>query len=234
MPFCINCGVWLEDNVEKCPLCSFVFKDSLKQDIVQPLKNISKYYSDIKNLKKERNVFIIEILSVFFAICDISVLIIDYILNKSFSWSIYSVISITAFWIYLIFMLLLAKNFGKTLLITTLITIALLTGIDLVDKKIDWLFNFALPICISTALIVFFIFKIIKYIKRYSFAIFCISFGICLEVSIIDLFISLHNGKIMLSWSLIVSACLSPVVCVSLIHFIFFSHYFDLRKYFHV
>jgi hypothetical protein len=188
---------------------------------------------DEERVRKTATVLAMEILSVVFAVADVILLAIDFTLNRAFTWSPYPAAAVTALWIYVVLMLIIAKRPYKTLAISAFVIILLLAAIDFADGAMSWFLPLGLPISISVFLLIFLIFLVIQIGKNHSLVSVAISVSVCIESCVVDYVVSRYLGMQPFTWSLIVAACMAPVVVVSLIHYFFLSRYFDIEKYLH-
>ena len=104
MSYCTNCGVELDEGLTSCPLCGFTSENKDNAESRDPSEH---YPSDIILLyKKETRKHIWELSGVIsfsgIAVCTI----VDLVIHKSLSWSLFADTSILASWICLTLILL--------------------------------------------------------------------------------------------------------------------------------
>ena len=234
MSYCINCGVELDEDITSCPLCGFTIG---KED-----KKISKdssehYPSDIILLhKKETRSHIWELTGVIafsgIAVCTI----VDLVIEKGLSWSLYADTAIMAAWICLTLILLAFRKYFiivPGLLITVL---SMLFLFDIFSPPVDWFYALGLPITIALFIavsIVSFLWKVahFKGFNILAFAFFVLSVFCLVTEVIIDKYMF---NAIEIRWSAIVAVSILPIALVLL-----FVHYRmkkgkRLDSYFHV
>ena len=234
MSYCINCGVELDEDITSCPLCGFTIG---KDDMKSSNDRSDHYPSDIILLhKKESRTHIWELTGVIafsgIAVCTI----VDLVIGKGLSWSLYADTGIMAAWICLTLILLAFRKYFiivPGLLVTVL---AMLFLFDLFSPPVDWFYALGLPITIAlfiAVIIVSFLWKVahFKGFNILAFAFVVLS-GFCLVTEvIIDKYMF---NTVEIRWSAIVAVSILPIALVLL-----FVHYRmkkgkRLDSYFHV
>lgn len=234
MNFCTNCGVELDKNLITCPLCGFTIG---KEDLFEPVHKSEYYPSDIILLHKKENRKHFWELSGIIAFSGILVCtIVDLVIHKTLSWSLFSDTSIMASWICLTLILM---AFRKYFLIIPGLLITILTMLflfNLFSPPVNWFYGIALPITIALFVAVSIVVVLWKIAHFRGFNILAIAFlvlsGFCVVCEVfIDKYIS---SKVDIHWSAIVSASILPIALILL-----FVHYRmkkgkRLDSYFHV
>jgi hypothetical protein len=234
MSYCINCGVELDEDITSCPLCGFTIG---KEDKKISDDRSEHFPSDIILLhKKESRTHIWELTGVIafsgIAVCTI----VDLVIGKGLSWSLYADTGIMAAWICLTLILLAFRKYFiivPGLLVTVL---AMLFLFDLFSPPVNWFYALGLPITIALFIavsIVSFLWKVahFKGFNILAFAFVVLS-GFCLVTEvIIDKYMF---NAVEIRWSAIVAVSLLPIALVLL-----FVHYRmkkgkRLDSYFHV
>lgn len=234
MSYCINCGVELDEDIISCPLCGItVGKEGIKET-----KDQSELYpSDIILLhKKETRRHIWELSGIIsfsgIAVCTI----VDLVILKRLSWSLFADTSILGSWICLTLILLAFRKYLiiiPGLLITVL---GMLFLFDLFSPPVNWFYGIGLPITIALFIAVNIIIVLWKIAHFKGFNILAIAFlvlsGFCIVSEVfIDKYIS---DSVDIRWSAIVAVSILPIALVLL-----FVHYRmkkgkRLDSYFHV
>lgn len=234
MNYCPNCGVELENDVTICPLCG---KNIYNEPTPGKEDTSGHYPSDIILLhKKEKRRQIWELSGIItfsgIAVCSI----VDLVLGKRLSWSLYVDTSVLAAWISLTLILLVFKKYFIVIpgLLITILTMLFL--FNLLSGPVNWFYGIGLPVTISLFISISIIILLWKIAHFKGFNILAIAFlvlsGFCIVVEvIIDKF--LFNA-VDIRWSAIVAASTFPIVLVLL-----FIHYRmkkgkRLDSYFHV
>jgi hypothetical protein len=234
MSYCTNCGVELDEDLASCPLCGFTIG---KKDIKEH-EDPSEYYpSDIILLhKKETRRHIWELSGIIsfsgIAVCTI----VDLVIHKGLSWSLYADTSILASWICLTLILL---AFRKYFLIIPGLLITILTMLflfDLFSPPVNWFYGIGLPITIALFVSVSIVVLLWKVAHFRGFNILALAFfvlsGFCIVSEVfIDKYIS---NVVEIRWSAIVAVSILPIALVLL-----FVHYRmkkgkRLDSYFHI
>jgi Family of unknown function (DUF6320) len=234
MSYCINCGVELEEELTSCPLCGYTVG---KAEISKAADNPVFSPTDIIILhKKETRKHIWE-LSGIIAFSGIAVCtIVDLVIHRSLSWSLYADTSILASWICLTLILLaFRKNFIiiPGLLFTILLMLFLF---DLFSPPLNWFLGIGIPVTIALFISVSIVVFLWKVAHFRGFNILALAFlvlsGFCI---VSEVFIDKYlTGKVEIRWSAIVAVSILPIALVLL-----FVHYRMKRgkrldSYFHV
>jgi hypothetical protein len=234
MSYCTNCGVELDKGIMSCPLCGFSLGTAENTETADK----SEYYpSDIILLyKKETRKHIWELSGIIsfsgIAVCTI----VDLVIHKSLSWSLYADTSIMGSWICLTLILL---AFRKYFLIVPgmLLTVLMMQFLfNLFSPPVSWFFGIGLPVTIAFFICASLIILLWKVAHFKGFNILAIAFivlsGFCIVSEVfIDKFI---QNKVDIHWSAIVGVSVLPLALVLL-----FVHYRmkkgkRLDSYFHV
>jgi hypothetical protein len=234
MSYCTNCGVELDNELISCPLCGFA---AGKEDKTENTLKSEHYPSDIILLyKKETRRHIWE-LSAIITFSGIMVCtIVDFVIRKNLTWSLYADTSILASWIFLTLILLTFKKYFIIIPGFLLTILATLFLFDLFSPPVNWFYGIGLPVtlaffvCIS---IMVTLWKVahFKGFNILAFAFFVLS-GFCI---VSEVFINKYLfNRVDIRWSAIVAVSLLPIALVLL-----FVHYRmkkgkRLDSYFHV
>lgn len=234
MSYCTNCGVELDDDLVTCPLCGLTIG---KETVVKTNEQSEYYPSDIILLHKEETRRHIWELSGIISFSGIAVCtIVDLVIHKSLTWSLYADTSVLASWICLTLILLAFRKYFLIfpgLLLTILTTLFLF---DLFSPSVNWFFGLGLPITVALFIAVVIIMLLWKVAHFRGFNILAIAFlvlsGFCIVTEVfIDKYVS---GRVDIRWSAIVAVSIFPIALVLL-----FVHYRmkkgkRLDSYFHV
>jgi hypothetical protein len=234
MSFCLNCGVELDEYLTSCPLCGSTPGFS---EIKETNEKSGHYPSDIITLhKKETRSHIWELSGIIsfsgIAVCTI----VDLVIHKRLTWSLYADTSVFSIWTGLTLILL---AFRKYFIIIPGLLIAILTMLfifDLILPPINWFYGIGLPVTIALFVSVSIIVVLWKEAHFKGFNILAFAFlvlsGFCLVSEVfIDKWFS---GSVDIRWSAIVAVSILPIALVLL-----FVHYRMKRgkrldSYFHV
>jgi hypothetical protein len=234
MNLCANCGVELDESIRICPLCGLNTGQPVS---VEKKETAVQYPSDLIILqKKETRKHLLELTGVItfsaIAVCSI----VDLVLNRRLSWSLYADTAVLAAWICLALILLPIRKYYIVIpgLLITLLSMLFL--FDIYSGAIDWFFKLGLPVLFAAFLLITIIFVLWHVAHFRGFNILAFSFlllsGFCIITEIcIDKYL---YGSISVRWSLIVAVSILPISLVLL-----FLHYRmkkgkRLDSYFHV
>ena len=224
----------MEEDVSSCPLCGFPVG---KENITEIMDKSEHYPSDIILLhKKETRRHIWELSGIITFSGIVVCTIVDLVIHKNLSWSLYADTSILASWICLTLILL---AFRKYFLIVPGLLVSMLTMLflfNLFSSPVNWFYGIALPVTIALFIAVIIISLLWKVAHFRGFNILAIAFlvlsGFCIISEVfIDKYVS---GKVDIRWSAIVAVSILPIALVLL-----FVHYRmkkgkRLDSYFHV
>lgn len=223
MIYCRNCGVELEDGLERCPLCNEIVNNGTVgyPDASSTVKR-QHYLNATKEMTEPQKKIIWEIVSITILSIVVVVFFIDLILSKNITWSQYPVaISLIGF-SYISSFAFLKKGASIKIIISMVGSSACLLLIDSFTGDISWSVSLAIPLLLMGNLVAgLFLLVIAK--SKYK-GINLISYGLvavacyCLGI---DAILSLYKtGSVQLYWSVIVIVCVLPVAAVLL-----FVHY---------
>ncbi|MGD0756062.1 MAG: DUF6320 domain-containing protein [Bacteroidales bacterium] len=234
MSYCTNCGVELDEGLSSCPLCGF----TVGKAIITETRDQSEHYpSDIILLhKRETRKHIWELSGIISFSGIVVCTIVDLVIRKSLSWSLFADTSILASWICLTLILLAFRKYFLIIpgLLITLLTMLLL--FNLFSPPFKWFFGIGLPITIAFFVAVSIIILLWKVANFRGFNILAIAFivlsGFCI---VAEVFIDKYLSDVVdIRWSAIVAVSVLPIALVLL-----FVHYRmkkgkRLDSYFHV
>ncbi|HEX5171876.1 MAG TPA: DUF6320 domain-containing protein [Cyclobacteriaceae bacterium] len=236
MRICKVCEVELEDDMELCPLCGTPIGSDASPGLATPRTSSN---SGVTGVLKPREKTLLQrivwqVTSVVLLSAIIATLVIDLIVHRLITWSVFPVsislvifvyISVLAFWH--------AKKLYQ-ILAGLLFSSALLLILNLVLPQSDWLLRLGLPIlgvinAITIALIA--AINVSRHRGLNVIAYTCVAVGtLCISI---ELILSLYTGNATLRWSVIVSACLLPVIVALLFMHHRIKRNPDLDKLFH-
>ncbi len=234
MSYCINCGVELDEELLSCPLCGFNIGKAESNETAEK----SEFYpSDIILLhKKETRIHLWELSGIISFSGIVVCSIVDFVISKKFTWSLFADTSILASWIILTLILLAFRKYYLILPGFLITILAMLILFDLFSPPVNWFFAMGLPITITFFIAVSIVVVLWKFAHFKGFNILAIAFfilsGFCVISEVfIDKFL---NSEVNIRWSAIVAVSILPIALVLL-----FVHY-RMRKgnrldsYFHV
>jgi hypothetical protein len=234
MSYCTNCGVELDNDLVSCPLCGFTIG---KETVANTAEKSEYYPSDIILLhKKETRRHIWELSGIISFSGIVVCTIVDFVIHKSLSWSLYADTSILASWICLTLILLAFRKYFLIFPGFLLTVLTMLFLFNLISPPINWFYGLGLPVTMALFVAVIIIILLWKVAHFRGFNILAIAFlvlsGFCIVSEVfIDKYVS---GRVDIRWSAIVAVAIFPIALVLL-----FVHYRmkkgkRLDSYFHV
>ena len=211
MAYCNKCGVEVESHKTHCPLCG-----SPIQETDEPIEFTKKYPDEpalepSKQVRtaKQRRKLTWEIASVTLLIPLLITLFTDLIVNKTVSWSLYTIASLIFAWLMISMPLLFPNRLTVMLIGEALPLFIFLLVIDLIDNgQIDWYLRVGLPIValVETIIIAVIILSVSVKNKGLNIASF-ILFGIGVICLGVDFIVSTFlEQRFTVGWSLYVLA----------------------------
>jgi hypothetical protein len=214
MAICVNCGVELDDGLLICPLCGKHPKERTLEAV--PFFN---YPGDISNLQRKEIRKSLWELSAIIAFSAVAVCtIVDLVIEKKLTWSLFSDATIAGMWLILTLFL---HAYKKPFVIVPGLVVTVLADlflIDLITGGRKWFFDAGLPLVISaiaTVLAIIILYKIanLKGLNIIAAALVVLS-GSCIIIEmILDDYV---KGSVDLRWSLIVAISVFPVAALLL------------------
>lgn len=213
---CKNCGVGLEHGMKSCPLCKEIVNDNSSEQLSNTKKQ--ELFQSRQIMEQKQRKFLWEIISISLLSGSIATGVLDLSINKMITWSQYPVaislivftyVSIFAFWKKSIYI-----QMGISLILSALAV----TILDAPDGTINWSTGIAIPLLLTLNLLVAAMVTIIRLSKHKGINLIAYGFlGVALQCLCIEGILSFYNtGVIKLHWSVIVSACIVPVIIVLL------------------
>ncbi len=143
MAYCPKCGIQVERDQIPCPLCfTYIPKVSSDKQLLKE-NGFPHYYSMDENVRDNVLKLIFRIISVGALLALFIPTLINFILDKSLTWSLYSSSSVISFWIVIY---VFSKKIKRKALILSITTICLLLALDMADNQINWSVTIAIPI----------------------------------------------------------------------------------------
>ena len=224
--YCPRCGVEVESNKLRCPLCNTPIQslDEEKPDYSSKFPEESTENEKKTATKpKQKRLQIWEISSVILLIPIIVTLSINVIVQGTVNWSLYPVASILFVWAAYTIPLLLPKRIAIIAICEFIFPQVYFIVIDLIGNgRLDWYLQLGLPIAgVATIMLGLIIFGIIKVKHKGLNIVSFILFGGSIICVVIDLTVTSYTQAIVNArWSLYV---LVPAVLIG--GFLLYLHY---------
>lgn len=215
MVYCPRCGVEIDAHRKECPLCGATAKDSTAPE-AEAFRNYPE--ADLPDAGNEfavvrnKRFFIWELFSIFFGISLISVVTINWGMNRELSWALYPVTSVVMVWgVFTVVLFLRRFRIITVVLVFSQISL-FLWFLDYYTGGPSWVFPFTLRILSLLFVTVVGAAMVISGSKTKGLNILGIIFvGISLFCGGLENILSLHfTGGLSFTWSLIVGFSLIP------------------------
>lgn len=224
MAYCAKCGVEVDNNVKKCPLCQFPIPD-INETKNEALDTLSKY-PEASNIYKEyalmrkNQAFLIVVITMMSAIIILTSIHAVYPVNRNVMRYVFS--CLLAFMVYLFFFFNYLKGFWN-LTGVFLTTLCLTYTLNVISGGYNWFYNYAVPLASLSYVVslILFGFYIKSKNKDKLEYLPVLALLMCSSVCIgVDAIITYHrDGFIHLTWSVIVA--ISSVVVSTIIVTVF-------------
>ena len=237
---CYYCGVELEPNMKICPLCGKAANEKAPEsEHTESEQNrlLEKPYFNYADLtKKQRRKLFWELSGIILFSGIIVTLIIDLIINRSITWSKYSVTVCLVMFFNITLISFLQR---RTLLLfagSFISTSILLLLLDIYDPNIGWAVKLGIPFLFSFYLITFILIILIRFAEQPGLNILAYVFiAIGLYTISIEGIISFYtNNFFHLHWSLIVLVCMIPISAILLFMHFRLKKGIDLKRFFNI
>ncbi|QUH29976.1 LTA synthase family protein [Vallitalea guaymasensis] len=207
MPYCAKCGVEVDNNIKKCPLCDFPIPDvgqETDEQSINVFPEAENIYKDRVSIVKNKVFFIFEIILIF----AIPILISIRVFYPSITLKINYIINCIIASVFYLFFLFGYLNIYYNILGIGLTSIVLTYKLDSIDNNISWFYSYAILIILLVMAILYICVFLYKRSKKENKAIYILNYifeGIGLLCLGIDSIISYRiNNTIKPSWSIIV------------------------------
>lgn len=232
MSICKNCGVETDREKGLCPLCHHPIDQETDVPLINPdIRTESRPLST----KQKIRIFW-ELTSILHFSALVVTLLIDLIINKKLTWSLYTITSVTASFMYITLLSFTLKRlwiFLPGLLVNSL---GFLLLIDFYDNGLNWFVNPGLPLAGFFVFLLGLLMIFATRTRQRGFNLIAAgSLAVGIYCILAETFIALAiNQPVSLSWSVIVAASILPFSLL-----LFFIHYrlkrgTSLRKFFHL
>jgi len=213
MPICQNCGVEIDEGLERCPLCRVPLGREAEQgeeappppgDVLSPVE-VSKPLTLLR---------LWEIVSLLAGTSAVVVFVADFSYSMTVTWARYPLVSIIFLWAAGSLLLLLHQH-GLLLLVAETVLLAIfLQAIDLLLPTDPWFLTLALPLTVLAGALIGGVSALARALRPRVFAILAVVL-VCAGLFLVGLEITISlylSGAFRLSWSLVVFGCVAPLV----------------------
>lgn len=240
MVYCINCGVELDEKMNFCPLCGENSNQSTNKSTKKSTKKepeTNEMYPKFDRLSnKQRHKFFWELSGLILISEIIITALIDFIINKSITWSKYSITVSLVLMVNITLFTFLRQRQILLIILSFISTSILLVLLDLYNQNIGWGIQLGIPLLFSFYFWVILLMIVTKYTKQRGLNMLAYYFlaaglfSLCID-GIIFLY---QTGVFQLQWSIIVIVCIIPISAILL-----YIHYrlnkgIYLKRFFHL
>lgn len=226
MTSCNHCGVELDSNMDKCPLCGL----PIGEKCLTASKGHSKgsIFND-QSLSELENMTVAQKRKLFWEISGIILvsgimvtLIINFVVDKNITWSKYNIVASLSLLANISFFTIFRKRAFVMVVGTFISNAILLLFLDYISYRTGWGLKLGIPLLMSLYVLIIVVIWLIRISHERGLNILGIVviaaglFLICTET-----FISLYfNDIIRLRWSIIAGSSIIPISAL-----LFFAHY---------
>jgi hypothetical protein len=236
--YCNNCGVELEDNMQHCPLCGTAVADKVSADEMQ-LHSTTKWPGSSyvhKQMSQPQKKLTWEIVSLILLSGAVATFVVDFIINNRITWSEYPMAVCLSIFCYIS---LFAFSGQTTLIKTTggfILSSICMVLLDVLTGGINWSIGLGVPLLLVSNLVIFMLIVVIRRSRAKGINLIAYAFvGAALICISIEGVVSFFKNKFLeFQWSIIVGACIVPVVIVLLFVHFRLKKGRSLEKTFHV
>lgn len=205
MEMCRNCNIYVDDDIDVCPLCHSVLDDDMSDDEINVGLNLihqGSEYPDVR--KRERRMsMVMRAILFLFIIAEISLVVINYVVTPGVWWSAISGVAMVYIYFSMVYWIRHDSGFAAKIGIQLVLTMALLIGIDYFTGMAGWSLKFAIPGVILFGDAVVFFLMMLNRQYWYSYTLLLLFIGVC-SIGILFLYY--------IKW---ITNVVLPIVCVA-------------------
>jgi hypothetical protein len=244
MKQCTNCGVEIEDDLQRCPLCGHLFTGS-EEDTVPELEDNGsgggtpgrERPTGVAHAGRGARLWLWEVISLVTGAAGLIVAAADFAYGFDLSWSIYPLSGLGFVWVLLTVLIWLGRDLPLAYAAATIDVLALLYVLDVIIAGDPWFLRLALPITLLAAVIgggAAAVARSLKLPVIPTMADGILAVGIFLTGLEIIFHFALGTGSI-LSWSIVALAgCLSISLLLLFVNKRLRERHADFKRVFHL
>ncbi len=205
MNICRNCNIYVNDDIDVCPLCHSVLDDDMSEDEITLGNSIihqGSEYPDVRKREKRMNMVMRAILFLFI-IAEISLVIINNAVTPYFWWSVISGVAMVYIFFSMVYWIKHDSGFATKIGLQLVITMAFLIGIDYFTGMTGWSLKYAIPGVILFGDAVVFFLMMLNRQYWYSYTLLLIFIGAC------------SIGILLLYFAKLITNVVLPITCVA-------------------
>ena len=205
MNICRNCNIYVNDEIDVCPLCHSVLDDDMTEEetnVSISLIHQGSEYPDVRKREKRMNMVMRAILFLFI-IAEIGLIIINRAVSPHFWWATICGAAMVYIYSSMVYWIKHDSGFAAKIGIQLVLTMILLVGIDYFTGMTGWSLKFAIPGVILFGDAVVFFLMMLNRQYWYSYTILLLFIGAC-SVGILFLYFTRRITNVVL-----------PITCVA-------------------
>lgn len=222
MKFCEQCGVSVNNPMERCPLC---YTQLTQKDSLPELPSYPDILSQAERYNLVRRILVMASLTVS-AVC----LTINIFTGHRIWWSLIVIGNILYMWIAISTAVRKRAKLGHNILIQAISLSALMVLIDWFSGHNNWALNYVVPFLLITATLSITVIIILRRMDARSFILY---FFLTALIGFLPLLL-VAVGQITVLWPALVSALYSGLSLISLFIFADRATKQELKKRFHL
>jgi hypothetical protein len=234
MIVCKNCDVELDTEMTSCPLCGEPVSDGSSAGLVRE-KNRSGILEK-RSMSQPQRKATWELVSIILVLIVVVTILLNFLINREISWSIYPVASCLILFSYISIFAFLNRRREIQILFVFVVASAFILLLDVVTGALDWSYKLAIPLLFMFNLIFTGMLKIFSNAKQRGINLIAYLFlGAALFSTGVEVITDIYvNGRVYLVWSLIIAGCVLPVVTALLFMHFRLKKGIYLKKTFHI
>ncbi len=204
MNVCRNCKIYVNDDIDVCPLCHSVLDDDMsveEMSVGDKLIHHGSEYPDVRKREKRMNMVMRAILFLFI-VAEISLVVINKAFSPDFWWSAISGVAMVYIFFSMVYWIKHDSGFAAKIGIQLVLTMACLIGIDYFTGMTGWSLKFAVPGVILLGDAVVFFLMMLNRQYWYSYTLLLIFMGAC------------SFGILFLYYIKLITNMVLPIICV--------------------
>jgi hypothetical protein len=213
MPICRNCGVVIEEGLERCPLCLTQLERVTEQgEGTSPPPGEAR--SPVEISKPLTPLRLWEIVSLFAGSSAVVAFVADFVYSMTVTWARYPLVAIIFLWTAGSLLILFHKYRLLLLVTETTALLIFFLALDLLMPTEPWFLYLALPLTVLAAILIGGIAVVTRGLRHRVFALLAvILMSVGLFLLGLETALSLYfAGAFRLSWSFLVFGCIVPLV----------------------
>jgi hypothetical protein len=231
MKSCPYCGVRLEEDYRRCPLCNTLLEAGEESDREPEVRH------EQGHVEERPRLWLVEVVSLLAAVVAIVVFASDFAFGFRLTWSRIPIASVAYAWICAVAIIALGRRAVLLGVVLTAATLGVLCAIDLFHAGLEWFAGLGAPVVVLGAILAAGVVWIGRSRALSALANIALSvatggvYAVGIEV-IVSRFAA---GPITVSWSVVVLACaVSLSLVILLIHRRLRRRHASLERIFHL